>query len=74
MSFHDHVVDIKNCKNERELLKVVSNLTQNQARLKLDDSDMQRLEDIGMKRYEEIQRDRSSMIRNKKQGFNNVGE
>lgn len=74
MSYHNLIVDLKNCKNERELLKVVSYISQNQAKLKLDDSDMDRLQDIGMRRLEEIQRDRNSMIRNKKQGFNNVGE
>lgn len=74
MRFHDLIVDIKNCKNERELLKVVSYISENQKKLKLDVSDVEKLEAIGMKRYEEIQRDRADIIRNKKQGFNNFGD
>lgn len=74
MSFHDLIIDLKNCKNERELLKVASYISENQKKLQLDVSDVEKLESIGMKRYEEIQRDRAGIIRNKKQGFNNFGD
>lgn len=74
MSYHNLIVDIKNCKTERELLQVVKHIMSNQKKLRLDDSDMERLESIGMTRLEQIQRDRSFIIKNKKQGFNNFEE
>lgn len=65
------MVEIKNCKNEAALLKIVQYISTNQKKLRIDESEMQRLEDEGMRKYESFQRERNALIRNKKQGFNN---
>lgn len=66
-----YMADIKECKNEQQLLKVVENIMHGAKQNHIDDYQMQRLEEEGMKKYEQFQRERSVMIKNKKQGFNN---
>lgn len=72
--FHEMMLAIKNCRNEQELLKIVSYISANQKKLKLDAVDIEKLESIGMRKYHEFERERSQMIKNKKQGFNNFDE
>ena len=70
MSFHTLVLDIKNCKTHKELLKVVKHIVNNSKKLGLDEYDLDKLESIGMETYERIRYENIEMTRNKKQGFN----
>ena len=65
-AFYELTVDIKNCKTEKELLKIVQYIVANQKRLKLDDYEMQRLEAIGMEKYESMSIERQMMVKNRK--------
>lgn len=65
-TFYDLTVDIKNCKTEKDLLKIIQYIVANQKKLRLDDYDMQRLESIGMQKYESMTIERQIMVRNKK--------
>jgi len=73
-SMHELIVDIKNAKSEEELLKIVTFISSNSKRLRLDDSDLQKLEAVGLQQYENMHRIRNDMIRNKKHGFNNFND
>lgn len=64
--YHELIVDIKNCKTEKELLNVVQFIDTNKNKLKLDDFQIERLEAIGLKRYEEMTIERNQMIKNRK--------
>lgn len=68
---HELMSDILECKTEKQLLRVVQTIVNNSKKWKLDEVDIQRLEEAGMRKYETMQRERSAMIKNKKQGFNN---
>ena len=65
-TFHELVVDIKNCQSERELLKIIQYIDSNKKKLKLDDYDIERLEAIGMRRYEEMTRERNHLVKNRR--------
>lgn len=66
MTYHELVIDIKNCQTEKDLLKIVKYIDSNRKKLKLDDYDIERLEKIGLRRYEEITIERQQMIKNRK--------
>jgi len=70
-AFHELIVDIKNCTSEKELLKIIQYIDANRKRLKLDYVDIEKLEAAGMRKYEQMLSDRTYMMKNKKQGFNN---
>lgn len=72
--YHELAVDLRNCNSERELLRVATYIQNNKKKLKLDESDVERLQAIGISRYETLSRERNAMIKNKKQGFNNFGD
>ena len=65
-TYHDLMVEIKNTRNEQELLKVVKFIDSNSKRLKLDDYQLDKLEAAGLKRYEEITIERNQLIKNRK--------
>jgi len=65
-SYHELMLDIKNCHNEKDLLKIVKFIDSNRKRLKLDDYQIDKLEAAGLKRYEEITVERNHLIRNRK--------
>jgi hypothetical protein len=65
-NYHELTVDIKNCKTEKELLKVIQYIDQNRKKLKLDEYDIEKLEAIGLRRYEEMTRERNIMVKNKR--------
>ena len=65
-TYHDLMVEIKNTRNEQELLKVVKFIDSNSKRLKLDDYQLGKLEAAGLKRYEEMTIERNQLIKNRK--------
>ena len=65
-TFHECIVEIKNCSSEKELLKVIRWIDASKDKLKLDSYQMEKLEAVGMKRYEEITFEREQMIKNRK--------
>jgi hypothetical protein len=65
-TYHDLMVEIKNTRNEQELLKVVKFIDSNSKRLKLDNYQLDKLEAAGLKRYEEMTIERSQLIKNRK--------
>lgn len=65
-NYHDALIEIKNCKSEKQLLKVVEAIVANSKKLDLDETDLQRLEEVGMHKYEQFERERRQMVRNKK--------
>lgn len=65
-TYHELVIDIKNCMTEKELLKVVQYIDSNKKKLKLDEVQIERLEAVGMRRYEEMTIERNQMIKNRK--------
>jgi len=69
--YHELVVDLKNCKTEKDLMYIATDISANRKTYGLDMLDVEKLEQIGLRRYEELQRERNQMVKNKKQGFNN---
>lgn len=67
-NFFELASQLQECKNESQLMKVATYISNNSKRLKLSDFDVDKLEQIGIRRYEEIKRNGAMLIRNTKIG------
>jgi hypothetical protein len=71
VTYHEIRGMIEECKDEKQLLRVVEDIMRNTKKYGLDEVDLDKLEQVGMRKYEQFKRERSLLIKNKKQGFNN---
>lgn len=66
--YHELLLDINECKNDKDLLKIVQYIMDNKKKHQLDEVDLDKLEQAGMRKYEQFERERQALHRNKRFG------
>lgn len=65
-TYYDLIVELKNCKTEKQLMEVAEYIDTNKKTLGLDDYHLEKLQAVGMQKYERMVMERNMMVKNRK--------